>query len=211
MFTGLIERTGKIIRVQAMAAGKKFLIDPGAGFEAGPGESIALDGACFTVVERTGDHFWVTVSSESLARTTFGKKSAEGLLNIERALKLSDRLGGHLVLGHVDGVGKVKKISKGAEFVEMEIEAPQEVAQFLVAKGSVAVDGVSLTVNKLEGGMFSVMLIPETLKRTTLSARKTGDEVNLEADIIGKYVARLLKKGQETRGLTFEKLLEEGY
>jgi len=211
MFTGLIERVGKIARVQAFGQGKKFLIDPGEGFETAPGDSVALDGACFTVVSLEGKHLWVEVSSESLARTTFEKKQAGDQVNLERSLRLSDRLGGHLVLGHVDGMGRIKKVTRGAEFTELEIEAPKEVAAFLVEKGSIAVDGISLTVNSLAGATFSIMLIPETRKRTTLASRKIGDAVNLEADIIGKYVARLLKKGRGPGGLTLEKLLEEGY
>ena len=211
MFTGLIERIGKIVRVQALGRGKKFLIDPGDNFEAALGDSVALDGACFTVVSREGGNFWVEVSSESLARSSFEKKQAGAKVNIERSLRLSDRLGGHLVLGHVDGMGKIRKIQKGADFIEMEIEAPRQAAEFLVEKGSIAVDGISLTVNNLSGANFCILLIPETQKRTTLASKKTGDAVNLEADIIGKYVARLLKKGQGTKGLTFEKLLEEGY
>ena len=211
MFTGLIERAGKIVRVQALAKGKKFLIDPGAEFEVSPGDSVAMDGACFTVVGREGDGFWVEVSGESLSRTTFEKKQAGEQVNLERSLRLSDRLGGHLVLGHVDGMGKIKKLKKSGEFVEIEIEAGKEVSDYLVGKGSVAVDGISLTVNGIKETVFSVMLIPETLKRTGLGAKRVGDTVNLESDIIGKYVARLLKRGRAGGGLTLEKLTEEGY
>jgi len=211
MFTGLIERAGKILRVQALAKGKKFLVDPGAEFEVSPGDSVAMDGACFTVVSREGGGFWVEVSGESLSRTTFEKKQAGEQVNLERALRLSDRLGGHLVLGHVDGMGKIKKLKKSGEFVEIEIESGKEVSDHLVEKGSVAVDGVSLTVNGIKGGVFSVMLIPETLKRTGLGAKRVGDSVNLESDIIGKYVARLLKRGRAGGGITLEKLTEEGY
>jgi riboflavin synthase len=211
MFTGLIERVGKIIRVQALAKGKKFLVDPGKEFEVSLGDSVAMDGACFTVVGREGDGFWVEVSAESLSRTTFEKKQSGDKVNLERSLKLSDRLGGHLVLGHIDGAGRVKRLEKSGEFVEVEIEAGKEVSDYLVEKGSVAVDGISLTVNALKGNCFSVMLIPETLKRTGLGAKRTGDAVNLESDIIGKYVARLLKKGRAGGAITLEKLIEEGY
>jgi len=211
MFTGLIERVGKIARVQALAKGKKILIDPGAEFEVSPGDSVAVDGACFTVVSQEGHSFWVEVSGESLSRTTFEKKQAGDQVNLERSLRLSDRLGGHLVLGHVDGMGRIKQLKKSGEFVEMEIESVKEVSDFLVEKGSVAVDGISLTVNGLKGTSFAVMLIPETLKRTWLSAKRVGDKVNLESDIIGKYVARLLKRGRAGGEITLEKLIEEGY
>jgi len=211
MFTGIIERIAKIVRIQPLGKGKKFLIDPGAKLEVSLGESIALDGACFTVVSLEGNNFWVEVSSESLSRTSFDKIQAGDQVNLERSLRLTDRLGGHIVLGHIDGIGAIKRIEQRGEFMEIEIEAPREVAGFLVEKGSIAVDGISLTINALSGQNFSAMLIPETLKRTTLAGKKTGERVNLEADIIGKYVARLLKKDKEAKGLTLEKLIEEGY
>jgi len=211
MFTGLIERTGKILRVRPLARGKKLLIDPGDKFELALGDSVALDGACFTVVSREGNYFEVELSSESLEKTTFAQKQPGNKVNLERPLKLSDRLGGHLVLGHVDGVGKIITVRKSGEFLEMEIDAPAEVARLLVEKGSVAVDGISLTANALSGSAFSITLIPETLKRTSIGSKKIGESVNLEADIIGKYVARLLSKGAKPQGLTWEKLREEGY
>jgi riboflavin synthase len=211
MFTGLIERTGKIIRIQPLARGKKLLIDPGEMFELKLGDSVALDGACFTVVRLEGNCFEVELSPESLEKTTFAGKQPGSKVNIERPLKLSDRLGGHLVLGHVDGVGRIVKARKNGEFVEMEIEAPGELADLLVEKGSVAVDGISLTANALSGSVFSVTLIPETLKRTCLGTKKVGETVNLETDIIGKYVARLLSKKPASGGLSLEKLREEGY
>jgi riboflavin synthase len=209
MFTGLIERVGKILRIQALRKGKKFLIDAGAAFEVSEGDSVALDGACFTVTEKDVDSFWVEVSPESLGRTTFGKKKAGDRVNMERSLKLGDRLGGHMVLGHIDGIGKVKKISNRGEFQEMEIETRRGLEKYLVEKGSIAVDGVSLTVNQVSDLVFSVMLIPETLKRTTLGGKRAGDEVNLEFDILGKYVERLLRN--EKKALSLERLQEEGF
>lgn len=209
MFTGLIERTGKILRIQPMGRGKKFLIDPGADFEVGLGDSVAIDGACFTVVEKVGNAFAVEVSSESLSRTTFPKKQVGEKVNLERSLRLGDRLGGHLVLGHIDGVGRIKRISRRGEFEELEIEASEAVAKYLVEKGSIAVDGVSLTVNLVSGSVFSVVLIPETLKRTTLGEKRVGAEVNLEADILGKYVEKFLSKGK--KALSLEDLQGEGF
>jgi len=208
MFTGLIERMGKVIQVQQIALGKKFLIETGKDFEVKPGDSVAVDGACFTITDKEKDGFWVEVSSESLKRTSFDKKRVGMKVNLERALRLSDRLGGHLVLGHIDGVGLIKQVVKKGEFWEMEISAPREVERYLIEKGSIAVDGISLTVNQVSGANFKVMLIPETLKRTTLGEKGVGEEVNLEADIIGKYVEQFLKK---QNGLSLEKLKEEGY
>jgi len=208
MFTGLIERVGKIIRVQKMALGKKFLIDAGEDFEVGVGDSVAVDGACFTVTAKQKDGFWIEVSSESLKRTSFDKKQVGVKVNLERALRLSDRLGGHLALGHIDGVGLIRQVVKKGEFWEMEISSPREVERYLIEKGSIAVDGISLTVNQVSGANFKVMLIPETLTRTSLGEKRVGEEVNLEADIIGKYVERFLKKES---GLSPEKLKEEGY
>ncbi len=209
MFTGLIERVGKIVRIQPLAPGKKFLISPGKDFETAAGDSVAVDGTCFTVTGRQGDSFWVEVSPESLSRSTIGKQRIGGKVNLERPLRPSDRLGGHFVLGHVDGIGSIKKLAKPAGFLEIEIEAERDLEKYLVEKGSIAVDGISLTINKVKGPVFSLMLIPETLKRTTLAEKKIGDPVNLETDIIGKYVERFLSRDRQ--GLTKERLREEGF
>jgi len=209
MFTGLIERIGKIARLEPLGDGKIFLIDPGKGFEVSAGDSVALDGACFTVTEKSGNSFRVEVSSESLSRTTFKKKKAGARVNLERSLRLSDRLAGHFVLGHIDGIGKIKKLSKKGGFQEMEIEAPRELEKYLVEKGSIAVDGISLTINRVSGPVFSIMLIPETLKRTTIGEKKVGTEVNLEADLLGKYVEKFI--GKDKKGITLERLREDGF
>ncbi len=208
MFTGLIERVGKIVQLEAGAGGKKFCINAGKDFELNLGDSVSVDGACLTVIKIEGEKFWIEASPETLKKTTLSQKKVGGEVNLERALRLSDRLGGHFVLGHIDGVGRVRKKTRRGEFLELEIEAPSELGKYLIEKGSIAVDGISLTINQVQGNIFSVMLIPETLKRTTISQKKPGDKVNLEADIIGKYVEKLLQK---TPSLTIDKLKEEGY
>jgi riboflavin synthase len=156
------------------------------------GESIAVDGTCLTVVDHARAGFSVEVAGETLARTNMGSLTRGQRVNLERAIALGDRLGGHMVLGHVDGTGKVTATRAEGGGRWMEIEAPASVVPFLLEKGSIAVDGVSLTVNGVARDRFHVLLIPETLARTHLGDRGVGAAVNLEADIIGKYVARLL-------------------
>lgn len=156
------------------------------------GESIALDGACLTVVAREQGRFEVEASPETLRRTTIGGWGPGTPVNLERALTLSDRLGGHLVLGHVDAVSRVLSRREEGGSLVLAFALDRALAPFVIEKGSIAVDGVSLTVNSVQDDRFSVQLIPETQKRTTLSSKASGAPVNLETDVIGKYVARLL-------------------
>jgi len=156
------------------------------------GESIAVDGVCLTVEKQAGQSFSVYASPETLSRTTLGRRSEGEGVNLEPSLALGDRLGGHLVLGHVDGVGKLVRSEKKAQSWEMTFEAPPTMAPYLIEKGSVAVDGISLTCFDLRDNTFTVAIIPHTWEATTLHRRKLGDAVNLEADMIGKYVARQL-------------------
>jgi len=151
-----------------------------------------VDGACLTVVERAGEEFWVQASAETLRRTTLGALRPGDRVNLERAMRLSDRLGGHLVLGHVDAVAEILSRRPEGGSVLVEYSLPASLSPFFIEKGSVAVDGVSLTVNAVGSGSFSVALIPETQARTALPHKPPGAKVNLEADLIGKYVARLL-------------------
>ena len=169
----------------------------GAGGDAvALGESIAVNGVCLTVVETGKGFFAAEAGAETLARTTAGSWTVGRRVNLERAMALGDRLGGHLVLGHVDGVGRatVSRAEQGGW--ALEVAAPPEIEPFLLPKGSVAVDGVSLTINRVDGDRFSVFLIPETIARTRLSQVRVGSAVNLEADILGKYVARLLGRAE---------------
>ncbi len=157
------------------------------------GESIAVNGACMTVTGRRGRTFTVDVSPESLRRTTLGKLPPGARLNLERALRVGDRIGGHIVQGHVDGVGRLSAIRPEGEWVLYRFEAPKALAPYLVEKGSVAVDGVSLTVFRCRGSAFTVALIPHTLAETTLGSTAPGDRVNLEADVLLKQIAAMVQ------------------
>ena len=203
MFTGIIEAVGTIRSVkrsgQDEKAGVRLDIDAGAldMRDVHIGDSIAVNGACMTVVEKTGAGFMVDVSRESLDKTVGLDKTGE--VNLEKALALGDMLGGHLVSGHVDGVGIVRVFRPVAESWELVIEAPHTLGKFLAYKGSVAVNGVSLTVNRVRdeksGCLFSINLIPHTLEMTTLKSLAEGSRVNLEIDLIARYVERMLSAG----------------
>jgi len=209
MFTGLVQDVGTVVRLQQGAMTDLWIETSlgAAGFALG--ESLAIDGVCLTVVQREGDRFGVQASPETLRRSTIGELKAGSKVNLERALRLSDRLGGHLVLGHVDAVGQVRSRRTEGGTVVLEIGLPESLAPFFIEKGSVTVDGISLTVNTLGSDAFSVALIPETQTRTTLPLKAVGQRVNLEADVIGKYVARLYGVGPRT-GLNEEVLRAAG-
>ena len=162
------------------------------------GESIAVNGACLTVTGIQGRRFRVDVSPETLRRTTLGTVAKDRRVNLERALRVGDRLGGHVVLGHVDGVGKLEKIEPDGDWVLYRFRTPRELASYLVEKGSIAVDGVSLTIFACRAGRFTVALIPHTLARTTLGTRRPGDGVNLEADVLLKHIAKMLEARRRT-------------
>ncbi len=198
MFTGLVQEIGSI---EGVSDGAVRRIDvrigkPEPALELG--ESIAVDGVCLTVTKARGGRFSVEAVEETLRRSTLGDLEKGGSVNIERSLRLGDRLGGHLVLGHVDAVSRIASIRPEGDSRFIEVDLPPGLAPFFVEKGSVCVDGISLTVASLGASAFGVALIPETLKRTTLGRKKVGDRVNLEADIIGKYVARLAGKATAT-------------
>ncbi len=203
MFTGIVEAVGRIRSVTRQGqdgnAGVRLEIDAGnlPMDKIRTGDSIAVNGACMTVVEKTDNGFKVDVSRESLDRTVGLDRVQE--VNLEKALALGDMLGGHLVSGHVDGIGIVRRFSPVAESWELVVEAPADLGKFLAYKGSVAVDGVSLTVNRVEdtetGCLFSVNLIPHTIEVTTLKRLEAGSEVNLEIDLIARYVGRMLEAG----------------
>lgn len=190
MFTGIIEATGEVLAVPP----GRLAVD-GGGLDLDglkTGESICVNGACLTVVARHGRRLEFDVSAETLACTTLGALAPGDRVNLERALRAGDRLGGHLVSGHVDGRGTVRSATPDGNAVRFEIEAPEDLARYLCRKGSVTVDGVSLTVNDIHGSIFSVCIIPHTLARTRFSCYRPGDSVNLEADQIARYAERLL-------------------
>ncbi|HEY8207862.1 MAG TPA: riboflavin synthase [Myxococcaceae bacterium] len=215
MFTGLVQDVGTVTRLQPGGMLDVWIRTALGASGFARGESIAVDGACLTVVETRGDEFRVQASGETLRRTTLGRLAAGSAVNLERAMRLDDRLGGHLVLGHVDAVGEVCSRGSEGDALVLAFSLPPQLSPFFIEKGSVAVDGVSLTVNELHPDRFTVALIPETQQRTTLGKKAPGDRVNLEADLIGKYVARLhglrQSSGQAPGGLTAEALAAAGF
>ena len=193
MFTGIVEATGRVSRVESRGGGTRVTLETARPLRAlALGESIAVNGACLTVIAMRGKQFTVDVSPETLRRTTLGGLSAGTRVNLERALRVGDRLGGHIVQGHVDGVGTLDAITPDREWSLYRFHAPSALAPYLVEKGSIAVDGVSLTLFACRGTRFTVALIPHTLAVTTLGTRKPGDRVNVEADVLLKQIAAML-------------------
>jgi len=193
MFTGLIEDVGEVESWEMRRRAGLLRLKTRLPLRAvNVGASITVNGACLTVIGKGRNSFTVDVSPETLKCTNLEKIRPGDLVNLERSLRLSDRLGGHLVSGHVDGVGVIDSINKRGEFTFFWIRVPTKLGSLLVPKGSVAVDGISLTVNQCGDRGFSVAIIPFTLKHTNLRARRVGDKVNVETDLIGKYVQKLL-------------------
>ena len=191
MFTGIIEEMGIVKSIKS----KVITIEANKIFDdLKLGDSVAVNGACLTVSSFSNKIFNADITSETLSRTNLGELKSGLKVNLERALTLNGRLGGYIVSGHVDGVGIIKNISKYAEDIELIIECPANLMKYIIEKGSVAVDGISLTVAKVDTNKnnFSVAIIPHTLKETVLYYKKSGDKVNIENDIIGKYVEKLL-------------------
>lgn len=214
MFTGLVQDVGTIERVIPGGMTELWIGTRLGASSFEIGESIAVDGACLTVVEREGVRFRVQAGEETLRRTTLGGYKAGTKVNLERALRMGDRLGGHLVQGHVDSVGEILGDRwEGSSWV-VTFSLPAALSPFFIEKGSVAIDGISLTVMSLERDRFSIMVIPETREKTTLGDKRVGDQVNLEADLIGKYVARLYASTQGAApkgGVSLELLRAAGF
>jgi riboflavin synthase len=215
MFTGIIEAIGTVRECTRKPGGAWVHIGAGPLVEGlRVGDSIAVDGACLTVTAVKGDGFTSDLSAETLDRTTLGRLRAGSRVNLERPLRLGDRLGGHLVTGHVDAIGEIagRTLQGDGEFWRFRF--PQDLAPLLVMKGSIAVDGISLTVAEFSRDTFGVALIPHTLHHTTLGSKHVGDLVNLEADLLGKHVARLLAGRSDATGqggLTLAFLEEHGF
>jgi riboflavin synthase len=214
MFTGLVEATGRV--VSRDNGGQELHLRIAAPFAAvlERGESVSVDGVCLTVAAKGPDWFEATVSPETLSCTTLGLRESGDRVNLERAIRLGDRLGGHLVQGHVDGVGRVESVSPEGSGARVRIGFPAALASFIVPKGSVAVDGVSLTVASRTELSFEVALIPETLERTDLHQRRPGSPVNLEVDMIGRYVVEYLARHEGVSSgpaVTREHLVRHGF
>lgn len=211
MFTGIVEDKGKILRVDVRGEGRRLILRvPPHLTDLQLGDSINVNGACLTVVEKTGDSVAVDVSSETVEKTTFREMREGDEVNLELAMKLSDRLGGHIVTGHVDAVGTLVERRNEREFVHLRIQVPKSVSRYVVPKGSIAVDGISLTVNVCDGDEIQMTVIPYTLGKTTLINKRVGDRVNLEADVLGKYVEKLME-GRESGKVTVSFLREHGF
>ena len=193
MFTGIVEELGEVVRRDELDAAARLTVRGAAvTSDAAHGDSISVNGVCLTVVEVQGDAFTADVMAETLQRSSLGVLAPGSPVNLERAVPVTGRLGGHIVQGHVDGVGEVVRRTPSEHWELVEISLPAHLARYLVDKGSVTVDGVSLTVVEAGETSFTVSLIPETLARTTLGARQVGDRVNLEADVLAKHVEKLL-------------------
>lgn len=211
MFTGIVEEVGKVVELSVTSSGGKIIIStPKLAGTMKMGESLAVNGACLTLTDIRNETVSADISLETLRRTTIGSLRRGDPVNLERALRVGEPLGGHLVLGHIDFVGEVIGFRKEGEAQIMRIAIPSGEERFFVKKGSVAVDGVSLTVSGLSDSYFEVTLIPFTLNETTLGKRKMGDKVNIECDIIGKYVVRFLE-GRKEQGLSIDYLMEQGF
>jgi len=211
MFTGLIQDVGTISRINTRRNYRVLCVKSGlAGDDLEIGESISCDGACLTVTGCDDKTFTVEASQETLLRTIAGGYRVGAPVNLERALKANDRMGGHMVLGHVDVVGRVDYSRAVGESIEIALNFNGDYDNLVIEKGSIAVNGVSLTVNDVRSGWLSVNIIPHTARSTTLGRLKKSDPVNIEFDMLGKYVAKIMQKGQSS-GLTKDKLRESGW
>ena len=212
MFTGLIEDTGSVASFHRRGEAGVLVVEtalPTA--DIANGDSVAVNGACLTVTARSDSSLTFDVSPESISRTTIGKLCSGSRVNMERALILGDRLGGHIVSGHIDCTGQLIRSENCAGNHQLQFTLPSEHARYLVEKGSVTIDGISLTVNAVSQDNFSVNIIPHTYSNTTLSQLKVGDKVNIETDIIGKYVERLTSPWNSESGLSKKTLAENGF
>ena len=208
MFTGIVEGKGEIREISRR--GRGFVLSVSAPFDLSGdkiGDSIAVNGICLTATDIKGKVFYADVSEETLSRTGLAQISRGSDVNLERALKVGDRFGGHIVTGHIDGTGRIIKKEKRGESTYLLISAKEDILRLIVEKGSVAIDGISLTVNSVEKDNFSLNIIPHTLEVTTLGNIHAGDEVNIETDIIGKYIEKLTKGNK--RGSVDMNLLSE--
>jgi riboflavin synthase len=202
MFTGIVECTGQINSLQQQGGDVRLLVSTPAGFtdDVALGDSISVSGVCLTAVEINDHGFAADVSRETLACTSLGDRQAGEVVNLEKALLPTTRLGGHLVSGHVDGVGEVLSISEDARSQRWRFRLPAELARFVAAKGSITVDGVSLTINDVTADDFGVNLVPHTIERTAFAQTGEGARVNLEVDLLARYVARLLDPAAKPAG-----------
>jgi len=209
MFTGLVETTGRVVSIRQGGKGMDLSLRPSGSFEVNKGDSVCVNGVCLTVVRHNGE-IEFNISPETMKATNLGHLRINDIVNLERALRLGDRIGGHIVTGHVDGTGTVAQKTRQGEYTMFTFETSHEILKYIVKKGSVAVDGISLTVVDLEKRSFRVAIIPHTLAVTNLSHRKIGDTVNIEVDIIGKYVEKFVRN-ERPHSDFMDLLREEGF
>lgn len=219
MFTGIIEAIGKVAQMQDKGGDMRLTLNTGKldMADVALGDSIAVNGVCLTVIEMTSSSFSADVSGETLKLTSLGHLSQGSPVNLEKALTLQTRLGGHMVSGHVDALGKIIDRREDARSIWFKVQAPENLAKYIVHKGSITVDGTSLTVNAVDGNEFELNIVPHTAQETIMSHYVSGTEVNLEVDIIGRYLERLLlgdkaaEKGVEGKGVDMELLQKAGF
>ena len=212
MFTGIIEETGRIKNISKLTNGALIEVECNIVLQDTKiGDSISINGVCETVTEITNNTFCAKISGETLSVTTFSSLKQGDVVNLERALALNSRLGGHIVSGHVDCVGKLADIEKLSDFYNLKFEIPNEQSKYVVYKGSITVNGISLTVAKIEGNIFKVAIIPHTYENTNLKYLNIGDIVNIETDILGKYVEKMLSVRDNKSNIDMEFLVENGF
>jgi riboflavin synthase len=220
MFTGIIEEIGKIAAIKRGSKSSQLQIQGKKIFEdLKIGDSVAVNGVCLTATSIDGNKFWADVMNETLQRSSLGDLKVNSTLNLERAMSANGRFGGHIVSGHIDGTGKILSIKKDDNAVWYKVEASPNVMRYIIEKGSITIDGISLTVAKVEKNNFSVSIIPHTLRETTLASRSIGSIVNLENDIVGKYIEKFIKnpqsqlnvKPKKESTLTLEMLAKAGF
>jgi len=220
MFTGIIEGLGTLAAIRSSASGARISVEADYSLSGTRvGDSIAVNGACLTAVTVAGRRFEVDISPESLAMTTFAEARKGDRVNLERALRLGDRLDGHLVTGHVDGIGNIASRTRVGSAIEIAVTIPENLSRYLIHKGSVAVDGVSLTINACEPQQFKISIIPHTARMTTVGFKPVGSRVNIETDLIGKYVERFTNPEErsaapsvtENRGVDLDFLNKTGF
>lgn len=216
MFTGIIEAQGKIAKIEPVNGDARMTIDVGRldMSDVKMGDSIACNGVCLTAIEFSDSYYVADVSAESLKVTTLGSLQVGSPVNLEKALTLQDRLGGHLVSGHVDGVGEVMSIAQEARSWRYQVKAPIALCKYIAAKGSICVNGISLTVNKVDGCEFDINIVPHTREETTIKHFQVGTQVNLEVDLLARYLERMMTAPQaedEQNKVTKELLSENGF
>lgn len=217
MFTGIIEAIGSVVAMEPEGTDMRLRINTAAldMNDVRLGDSIAVNGVCLTVTELPGDGFWADVSGETHRRSSFAGLRIGSRVNLEKALTATTRLGGHLVSGHVDGVGEIIERSSDGRSIHFRIKAPDELAKYIAEKGSICVDGISLTVNRIDGAVLELNIVPHTLEETTMADFHSGTRVNLEVDIIARYLERLMMgdeaAGTKSSGITRALLQEHGF